>query len=378
MLLPLPLVRGQRTVSWQKIAFRAEHGATIRRMQKRKLALLITLILTLSLIQFRTVSVLHAQTQPQFTVTIGGAYLRQQPALSASVGATVFAGGQYTVSARTANKLWLKLESDKGSGWLLSFYGKLVGNIDALPIAAAPPMTKAAISTPSKYISPITAKARKFYQAKAANKNPNIFTVIGDCNSVPEAYLGRLGTGLFDVSRYPALTPSVERFATSFWRTSVASFSGFNSDSMFNPEWANPQYCMAGEGPLACELRRSQASIVVIALGTGDQFTWKDFEKNYRGIIDDLLKRKVLPVLVTKADDLDSQQGGAAPGFINDTIRRLGAEYGMPVIDFWAATRRLPNFGMRMEGNENFHMSAEGSDTRILLTLQVLDALGKK
>ena len=177
--------------------------------------------------------------------------------------------------------------------------------------------------------------------------------------------LGRVATGLFDVSKTPALASTVERFASSFWRTSVASFSGFNTGSMFNPEWANPQYCMAGEGPLACELRRSQASVVFVALGTGDQFTWSDFEKHYRGIIDDLLKRKVLPVLVTKADDLDSQQGGAAPGFINDTIRRLGTEYGVPVIDFWAATRSLPNFGMRVEGNENFHMSADGSDTRI-------------
>ncbi len=351
-------------------------------MQKRKLAGLMALLMLIGFVVIpRSIQAKNqTQSSTQFTVTIGGAYLRQGPALWSPSTQPIFAGEQLAVSARTANKLWLKLESDKGSGWLLAFYGKLTGNIDGLPVVATPPTPpgQAGALAPSNYISPLTAKARKLYQAKAPNKSPAMFTVIGDCNSVPEAYVGRVATGLFETSKYPALAPVLDRFSASFWRNSVASFSGFNSGSMFNPEWANPQYCMAGEGPLACELRRSQASVVFVALGTGDQFAWKAFEKNYRGIIDELLKRKVLPVLVTKADDLDSQQGGAAPGYINDTIRKLGAEYGVPVIDFWAATRSLPNFGMRVEGNENFHMTAAGSDTRILLTLQVLNALVRK
>ena len=78
------------------------------------------------------------------------------------------------------------------------------------------------------------------------------------------------------------------------------------------------------------------------------------------------------------ADDLDSQQGGAASGFINAVVRRLGAEYSVPAIDFWAATRALPQYGMRNEGNENFHLSAAGSDVRLLLTLQLLDGLWRK
>ncbi|NJM42737.1 MAG: SGNH/GDSL hydrolase family protein, partial [Anaerolineae bacterium] len=205
-----------------------------------------------------------------------------------------------------------------------------------------------------------------------------VFTVVGDCNSVPEAYQGRVAMGLFDVSKHPSLMPAAERFSWSFARNSQAAFRGFNSTSMFDPVWANPNFCQPGEGVLPCELRRSQASIAFVALGTGDQFTWQDFEKNYRGIIDYLIKQSVLPVLVTKADDLELQQGGAPAGTINNIVRKLGAEYGVPVIDFYAATRGLPKFGMRDEGNENFHMSAEGSDTRILLTLQVLDAVMRK
>ena len=82
----------------------------------------------------------------------------------------------------------------------------------------------------------------------------------------------------------------------------------------------------------------------------------------------------MLPVLVTKADDLETHSK-ARSGHINSVIRKLGAEYGVPVMDFWAATRNLPGYGLRNEGNDNFHMTPAGSDARILATLQFLHAL---
>ena len=320
-----------------------------------------------------------AANAPQFTPNIGGGFLRAQPMLSAPIGAPVFGNTTYAILARTTNNVWLKLDAPAGQGWLLAQYGAASGDLSTLP--AEKPNNQKLITNNqplSTFITPITSKAKKLYQAKAPNKNPSAFTVIGDCNSVPEAYQGRVAMGLFDVSKFPAFAPAVERFTTSFMRNSQAAFRGFNSASMFDPVWANPNFCQAGEGVLPCELRRSQASIAFVSLGTGDQFTWKDFEKNYRGILDYLIKQNVLPVLVTKADDLELQQGGASAGYINNVVRKLGNEYGLPVIDFYAATRSLPKFGMRDEGNENFHMSAEGSDTRILLTLQVLDAVMRK
>ena len=320
----------------------------------------------------------HAANEPQFIVGAGGVFLRPQPMLTAPSTEPVFAQDAFPVVARSANNTWLKVQTPKGEGWVLAQYGQIQGEVSALPAEKPASPTTGGSMVWSPFITPISAKAKKLYQAKAPNKNLTAFTVVGDCNSVPEAYVGRVAMGLFDTSNYPALSPAVERFAPSFGRLSQAAFRGFNSASMFDPVWANPNYCEPGEGVLACELRRSQASVVFISLGTGDQFTWKDFEKNYRGVIDSVVQQKRLPVLVTKADDLELQQGGAPAGTINAAIRKLGAEFGVPVIDFYAATRNLPDYGMRWEGNENFHMSAEGSDTRILLTLQVLDALSKR
>jgi hypothetical protein len=172
------------------------------------------------------------------------------------------------------------------------------------------------------------------------------------------------------------LQATIARFAPSFPRASAATYGSFGTLSMFDETWTDPARCKAGEGPLACELRASRASIVFIALGTGDQHTWQVFEQNYRAVITYTLSAGVLPVLVTKADDLETH-ANAPSGYINAMIRRLGREYGLPVMDFWLATRDLPNFGLKNEGNDNFHMTPAGSDMRILATLQTLAAIAR-
>ena len=326
-------------------------------------------------------SAVHADA-PTFTLAMRGAGLRTEPRLTSALGEWVVDGESYAVVARTNDKSWLKLVVPKtnATGWILASLGTVQGDVTSLkvevPKTYKPSNTKLKLSP---FISPITPETKKLWQASVkAGRRADQFTVVGDCNSEPSAYLWRLSAGSFDVSKYPELQRAVEQFAWSFTRGSSAAFSGFNSASMFDGQWASPQLCDKSEGPLTCELRRSNASIAFVSLGTGDQFTWKDFPANYQRIIDYLLENKVLPVLVTKADDLESQQGGAAPNFINDAVRKLGAEYGVPVIDFYAATRNLPDHGLRNEGNENFHMRPEGSDLRVLLTLQTLTAITSK
>ena len=153
---------------------------------------------------------------------------------------------------------------------------------------------------------------------------------------------------------------------------------GYNARSVMDPLWANPSLCQPGESPLACELRVNNSSIVFIALGTGDQYAWRDFEKNYRKIIEYTIGQSVLPVLVTKADSLEFQQGGAEAQFINNVIRRLGQEYDVPVLDLWLAVQGLPNGGLVREGGQDFHLSNEGNTRHNLITLQTLDVIWRK
>jgi hypothetical protein len=207
-----------------------------------------------------------------------------------------------------------------------------------------------------------------------------MFTVVGDCNSMPAVYLQRLAAGQFDASRLePKLQAVVQQFSRSFPRISLAAQGGFGAASMMDPTWADGALCDAknGMGPFACELWVSQASIVFISLGTQEQYDWQNFETNFRPMITHALEKGVLPVLVTKADDIEIASG-APSGYINDVVRKLAKEYNLPLLDFWAATRGLPNDGLIDEGDKDFHLSDAGLDVRMLTTLQTLAAITGK
>ncbi|MCS7055011.1 MAG: SGNH/GDSL hydrolase family protein [Thermoflexales bacterium] len=225
----------------------------------------------------------------------------------------------------------------------------------------------------------VSRKMQQLYRdAVRAGRNPAMMALIGDCNSEHPVYFGRLAAGAFDLTPYPELQGVARTFAPSFNRVSVATSGSFNATMAFDPTWSDPKQCKRDEGPLACELRLSNASLLLVSLGTGDTFTWRDFEANYKAIIEYALARKIVPLLMTKADALETKQGGAPADYINGVVRKLGAQYGVPVIDFALAARQLPNGGLAIERNDNlqtiepFHVNEVGMDARILLTLQTL------
>jgi hypothetical protein len=257
------------------------------------------------------------------------------------------------------------------------------GDLAAVPVAAPQPASSAARNAGKApaapaYIPAVTPQLRALYRNSAARgKDLNMFTVVGDCNSQPPVYLQRLATGQFDASRLdPKLQAIVQRFAPSFGRISLAAQGGFGAGMMMDPTWADGALCdrATGQGPFACELWVSRASIVFIALGTQEQYDWENFERNYRPMIEHAQAKGVLPVLVTKSDDIETASG-APSGYINDIIRRLSSEYGVPLLDFAAAARELPNDGLIDEGDKDFHLSYDGMDRRILVTLQTLAAI---
>jgi hypothetical protein len=254
--------------------------------------------------------------------------------------------------------------------------------------ARATPLPSAGSDVPTRWVSTLSVRARRIYQqGLRAGHNPHLFTLAGDSNSTTSRYLGRIVAGAFDVSKYPNLRPVIERFEPSFTHQSVAVGGGFRAADMFDPARTAPG-CQTGEGLFACELRTSNAGVVFILLGTGDKFAWREFEANYRAMIDHAIQQNVLPVLVTKADDIESIQGGASEGFINGVIRRLAQEYQLPLMDLWAATRDLPTIpnpalphrpftqhGLHDEWGLYFHLTDLGQEAHILLTLQTLDAI---
>lgn len=315
----------------------------------------------------------------KYTITVPAAYLRAQPTLVAPLTLPVAKGEFYRVTGRTANNAWMQLEvSTRTAGtWLPADLGVLYeGKLSSVPILTPtvrpPPVLRAAYPA---WVPVITPQMKAIYrQAARMGKDPYSFTVVGDCNSLPPVYLQRVASGLFDASRYMALRSVVTRFSASFSRVSLAVNGGFKTAAMLDPVWANGALCAKDDGPFACELWVSRASIVFIELGTGDQYEWQDFETHYRPLVELALMKGVLPVLVTKADDLEARSG-APSGYINDVIRKLAKEYGVPLLDLWQATRSLPNNGLLDEGDVDFHLSNAGMNVHLIATLQTLDAI---
>lgn len=332
-----------------------------------------------------------AQPPPKITITVPAAWLRTEPSLVAPRSALVSHGQFYDVIGRTADNRWwlLNLPNQRAAAWLLADLGAVyAGDMEAaavltptltLPRLPARRRMSARHSTPLPVGVPsITPKHRALYRASAERgKDLGMFAVVGDCNSMPAVYLQRLATGAFDAHRLsPELQRVVQHFWRSFGRVSLAANGGLGAAAVMDPLWADGALCdvRRGETPFACELRHSRASIVFVGLGTQEQYTWREFEAHYRAIVEHALREGVLPVLVTKADDIEVFSG-APSQHINTVIRRVAREYDVPLMDFWAATRSLPNYGLVDEGDKDFHLNAAGMDLRLLLTLHTLAAI---
>ena len=318
----------------------------------------------------------------KITITTPIVWLRSEPSLLAPNVQPVAKGQFYRVNARTADNAWWRLNvpgSKTPETWLLAdLAAPYSGDLQSVPVVA--PVLKsnpaAGKKTPAlpTWVPQITAAHKAIYQrAVAAGKDPYMFTVVGDCNSLPPVYLQRIASGQFNVAGLGALQSIVQKFSKSFSRISLAATGGLGAAMMMDPQWADGALCdsKTGQGPFACELWVSRASVVFIALGTQEQYTWQDFEPHYRKMIEHALSKGVLPVVVTKADDIETATG-APSGYINGIIRKLAAEYQIPLLDFYAATRNLPNFGLIDEGDKDFHLSYAGMDRRMLATLQTL------
>jgi hypothetical protein len=263
-------------------------------------------------------------------------------------------------TARSANQEWVMTEF----GWLSIADTQPNGDVSNLPVLG--------LLFPSDKVSAILASHKAIYKRSVAKgRRLDSVTMLSDSTLGSRPFdPTRLAEGRFDYRQSRRGLATLLRFPKLQNRPFIAAQSGFTTGAVLNPQFANPKLCLADESPLACDLRITQASVVFVALGTNDQYTWQQFEGNYRHILEYCLSQGALPVLLTKADDNES--GSAGSGAFNNLIRRLGQEYKLPVIDMWEATRALPEQGTI---EDRFHLNDYGLDLRLLLILQVLDSL---
>jgi hypothetical protein len=226
----------------------------------------------------------------------------------------------------------------------------------------------------------LTDTAIEIYRRGLANGNdPRRFSKVGDCQNVPSMFLSIFDhEGYFSLGEYDYLQPTIDYFDGSFSRESQAVRRGFNAASIVSPFWADPEMCESGETPLECEFRLYRPSIAIISLETWWDSAPENYEKYVRQIIEDTIAHDVVPILSTKADNLEGDYQ------INYILASLAVEYDIPLWNFWAAVQPLPNHGLMDDG---FHLTwatnyfdderkmRNAWPWRNLTALQVLDAV---
>lgn len=208
---------------------------------------------------------------------------------------------------------------------------------------------------------------RLYRQGVAENMtNPYAFSVFGDCQSESYAFLGVYDTDILRVRALDEnLQQTVANFRGSFSRFNPAAKNGSSAGSLLYAPWNDnlDGKCVDQETPVDCELRTQRPSIVLIQLGTHYE-TPERFLKYMGIIIEKVLWWKAVPVLVTKADNLEGD------GHVNRDIVSLAQKYGLPVWNFWASVQPLPDKGLQENG---MHLTEEAAALHQLEALRVLD-----
>lgn len=215
-----------------------------------------------------------------------------------------------------------------------------------------PPLAKDAWMQMPAVPTGVSDAMREVYQrGLALGNDPTHFSVIGDCQNVSSYFLAVFEKpDEFSLGEeYAYLQPTIDYYQGSFSRVSVAVKGGFNAAAVISPLRADPKVCNPNESPLDCELRLWRPSVVIVSMETWwSQKPEQEYEKYMRRVLDRIIETGAVPIIATKADNLEGDHA------INATVAKLAYEYDIPLWNFWAAVQPLPDHGLSPDG---FHLT---------------------
>jgi hypothetical protein len=217
----------------------------------------------------------------------------------------------------------------------------------------------------------------------ARGRDPSRFSKIGDCQNITTYFLAEFDNPKeYSLgSSYAYLQPTIDHFAGSWSRESIAVHGGMNVAAVQSPFWdltARPAECQSGESPLVCEIRVNNPSITIISMEESWSGDIVKYDKYLRMIVEYTLSQDVVPILATRAEPINTAIS------INATVARIAYDYHLPLWNFWAAANPLPNNGLTPD---RFHLTwaapyfddpqrmLNGWPWRNLTALQAIDAV---
>jgi hypothetical protein len=196
----------------------------------------------------------------------------------------------------------------------------------------------------------VIAHMRQVFSAgQASGRSANTFSKIGDSVIANGDFLTR-----FDAPRaymlgpYEDLQPVIDFFRGSWKRYGVGMHVGLRAWGVFDPLWADKDWCEPNETLIDCEFRLNNPSVVVIHIGSNDLDP--TFDHFMRDVVQHSLDNGIIPIILTKADRYEGEDNRN-----NIAMRQIAADYEVPLLDFDIVAETLPNRGIK-EG-DNVHLS---------------------
>jgi hypothetical protein len=308
----------------------------------------------------------------------------------------------YAVVARNQLGNWVQIthrDEPEISGWTLT--GNLLLNsemidLEAVPVTDLPDAVAAQAQFDGVpdllYTTPIIPHAinvamlrEVYYDGQKQGNNAYGVVKIGDCNTASGQFLSPISAERFDPGPYAYLTETVDEYAASFERTSIAARNGFNVSSIFDSFWATSDLCDPGESPLACEYRHNPSTIAFIMFGQNDVLVLnRDQYRDYlRQVVDETLDHGIIPVLSTFTNNPENTDNWDQILALNVITIEVAVEHDIPLINFWLAARSLPDYGIAEDyahltvsgGTVSFAQGREAEFGLTLYNLAVLNML---
>jgi hypothetical protein len=341
---------------------------------------------------------------PFMTTAFENLNVRAGPGTTYPTVARLRTGVQVRIVERNSIGTWVRVQQTLQDGtlfldgWVLSGLLNLSRELrfseipvstlaDGLPENADSPSLRPLYAAP--VISPISPRMREVYVRGLRNRHySHIVTKVGDSVSADRLYLTPMSRPGANLGAYDYLSETLAFFGASTQVESVAARLGMNSYAVFDPTWANNELCERGETPIACELRRKRPSVALIMFGGNDVRHMNDQQYNtqMRRLVDEVLAAGTIPVLSTFSADPNRGLWAQSIAF-NTRLLEIAAEYEIPLINLWLASRPLNNYGlendgihMRHWGTETFRVDGSypaysGAALRNLLALRMLDEI---
>ncbi len=186
-----------------------------------------------------------------------------------------------------------------------------------------------------------------------AGRDPTRFSKIGDCQNIVPYFLAPFDdAGKYRLGdQYAYLQPTIDHFAGSWSRASVATHGGFNAATVLSPFWTlvpRPDDCNEGETPAACELRLYNPSFAIVSMEEDWSGDVEKFDRYTRLLVEYVLSQDIVPILGTRAEWPDAEIQ------LNAVITQIAYDYQIPLWNFGASTLPLPDYGLTEDG---FHLT---------------------